>query len=186
VLLKRDIAEREKILGRALKVDLSQQQRDALASFYYQNGQKPDGQGRRGFDHMASLFNAGKFDEAAAYFPECDRNSAGEQKAGLRKRRLMEQAVFLHGEYGSLDPIPYWPGAPVGRRSSITFSPGTWTDARARRARARGRLPLRPRSQPSTRRRRTTSCRRLSAASRAIRSRGASAGPRAPASGRTD
>jgi GH24 family phage-related lysozyme (muramidase) len=41
VLLKRDIAEREKILGRALKVDLSQQQRDALASFYYQNGQKP-------------------------------------------------------------------------------------------------------------------------------------------------
>jgi lysozyme len=114
VLLKRDIAEREKILGRAIKVNLSQQQRDAICSFYYQNGQKPDGEGRRGFDHMASLLNAGKFDEAAAYFPDCDRNSAGEQKTGLRKRRLMEQAVFLRGDYGSLDPIPYWPGAPVG------------------------------------------------------------------------
>jgi hypothetical protein len=80
---------------------------------------------------MASLLNAGKFDEAAAYFPECDRNSAGEQKAGLRKRRLMEQACSFTASTAQLDPIPYWPGAPVDRRSSISFSLGT-SDARAR------------------------------------------------------
>lgn len=123
-LLKRDLDERDKILARALKVDLTQQQSDALASFYYQNGNKRDGQGRRGFDHMASLINAGKLDEAAAYFPECDRNSAGEQKAGLHKRRLMEQAVFERGDYGSLDPIPYWPGAPVGPPQQYHLQPG--------------------------------------------------------------
>lgn len=123
-LLKRDIAEREKILGRMLKVDLSQQQRDSLCSFYYQNGQKPDGQGQRGFDHMASLINAGKFDEAAAYFPECDRNSAGEQKVGLRNRRLMEQKVFREGDYGQLDPIKFWPGAPKGDPQFYHLQPG--------------------------------------------------------------
>jgi GH24 family phage-related lysozyme (muramidase) len=127
-LLKRDIAEREKILNRAIKVSVSQQQWDALISFYYQNGQKPDGQGRRGFDHMAGLINAGKFDEAAAYFPECDRNSAGEQKAGLRKRRLLEQAVFLRGDYGDLDPLPYWPGAPVGPPKQYHLQPGDLDD----------------------------------------------------------
>ena len=123
-LLKRNIAEREKILGRALKVDLSQQQRDAVASFYYQNGDKKDGQGRPGFTTLAGLINAGKLDEAAAYFPECDRNSAGEQKAGLRTRRLMEQAVWERGDYGQLDPIKFWPGAPKGPPQQYFLQPG--------------------------------------------------------------
>lgn len=123
-LLKRDIAAREAILAKKLKVDLSQQQIDSLASLYYQNGDKKDGQGRPGFSHMASLINAKAFEEAAAYFPECDRNSAGIAIAGLRKRRLMEQAVFLHGDYGSLDPIPYWPGAPVGPPQQYHLQPG--------------------------------------------------------------
>lgn len=110
--LKRDVAAREAIVNRMLKVAVSQQQFDALFDLYYQNGNKPDGQGRRGFDHMAGLINAGRFDDAAAYFPECCRNSAGESKDGLRKRRMMEQAVFLRGDYGDLSAIPIWRGDP--------------------------------------------------------------------------
>ncbi len=110
--LKRDIAARETILNRALKVEVSQQQFDALLDFYYQNGNKPDGRGRPGFAHMMGLVNAGKFEDAAAYFPECDRNSAGEQSAGLHKRRVLEQAIFLRGDYGDLSIIPFWRGNP--------------------------------------------------------------------------
>jgi lysozyme len=122
--LKADIAARESIVYRALRVALSRQQADALCSFYYQNGNKRDGQGRPGFTRMIQLINAGQIDEAAAYFPECDRNSAGEQKAGLSKRRLLEQAVFQRGDYGQLDPIPYWPGAPVGPPQQYHLKPG--------------------------------------------------------------
>jgi len=123
--LKRDVASREAIVNRLLKVPVSQQQFDALFDLYYQNGNKPDGQGRRGFDHMASLINARDFGAAAAYFPECDRNSAGQQMAGLHKRRVLEQAVFLRGDYGDLSTVPFWPGDPkTTPRQTYTIQPG--------------------------------------------------------------
>ena len=123
--LKRDVAAREAIVNRMLKVAVSQQQYDALFDLYYQNGNKPDGAGRRGFDHMASLINARKFEDAAAYFPQCDRNSAGEPKDGLRKRRMMEQAVFLRGDYGDLSTIPLYLGDPrIVPRQPYRLQPG--------------------------------------------------------------
>jgi lysozyme len=110
--LKRDVAARETIVNRAIKVPVSQQQFDALFDLYYQNGNKHDAQGRPGWTHMMSLINAGDFDGAAAYFPECRCNSAGEEKEGLRKRRVMEQGIFLRGDYGDLSSVPFYPGNP--------------------------------------------------------------------------
>lgn len=126
--LKADVAERERIVLRALRVGLTGQQVDALASFYYQNGNKRDAHGVPGFTRMIMLLNSGRIDDAAAYFPDCDRNSAGEAKAGLKKRRLLEQAVFLRGDYGDLSTIPFWPGAPVGPPQPYHLKPGDLDD----------------------------------------------------------
>jgi GH24 family phage-related lysozyme (muramidase) len=112
VLLNRDTAERDEILNRALKVRLTQVQYDALGSFYYQNGNKPDAQGRPGFSTLVGMLNGGRVAEAAAALPGWDRNSAGEALPGLRRRRLLEQALFTKGDYGDLSEIPFWPGDP--------------------------------------------------------------------------
>lgn len=110
--LKRDIAAREDIVNRALKVEVSQQQFDALLDLYYQNGNKLDIHGRRGFDAIMALMNVGQFAEAAAYLPNICLNSKGVKIDGLRKRRLMEQAIFLRGDYGDLSTIPLYRGDP--------------------------------------------------------------------------
>jgi lysozyme len=104
-LLKIDIAKREPALNKALTVPVTQPQWDACMSLHYNTG------GRYVWD-VVKLINAGDIDGAAKLFPECDRNLAGEKIVGLHKRRLLEQAIFVSGEYGSLDPIPYWPGDP--------------------------------------------------------------------------
>lgn len=104
-LLKADIAKREHDLDAGLTVPVSQQQRDALMSLHYQSG-------NRYLPKMLDLVNGGHLDAAADLFPHCDRNLAGTESAGLRKRRLLEQGIFVHGDYGTLDPLPYWPDNP--------------------------------------------------------------------------
>lgn len=104
-LLKSDIIKREPALDKRLTVPVTQQVWDACMSLHYNTG------GRYVWD-VVKLINDGDLDAAASLFPECDRNLAGEKVAGLHKRRLLEQAIFLRGEYGDLDPIPYWPGDP--------------------------------------------------------------------------
>jgi GH24 family phage-related lysozyme (muramidase) len=119
-LLQKDIAKREPELNRRLTIALPQHGWDALFSLYYQSGTRylPVEPRKAGDDRpdILRLINAGKMDEAAAAWPDCDANLAGEKKAGLRKRRILEQAVFLTGDYGSLDPLPYWPGDPRSTR----------------------------------------------------------------------
>jgi GH24 family phage-related lysozyme (muramidase) len=123
--LKRDVTSREQIVTRSLKVPVSQQQFDAMFDLYYQNGNKLDGHGRRGFEHMVGLMNAGKFEAAADYLPECKYNSAGEPKDGLLKRRLLEQSVFLRGDYGDLSVIPFYRGDPrTTPREQYHLQPG--------------------------------------------------------------
>jgi GH24 family phage-related lysozyme (muramidase) len=111
-LLDRDTAVRDAEINRALKVQLLQHQYDAVGSFYYQNANKPDGQGRPGFRTLVKLINSGDMDAAAAYFPECDRDSAGVSHSGLHDRRLLEQKLFLTGDYGDLSKFPMYAGNP--------------------------------------------------------------------------
>lgn len=127
-LLRKDIAKREPGLNSRVRVPLSQQQWDALFSLHYQSGNRympldprPKGDDR---PDILRLINAGQMGDAAAAWPDCDANLAGEQKAGLRKRRVLEQAVFLRGDYGQLDPLPFWPGAPVGKPQQYFLQPG--------------------------------------------------------------
>ena len=118
ILLRSDVAARELSLDKQLQVDVSQNQFDALVSLHYQSGNRylPD---------MLSHINKGDFEAAADFFPQCDRNLAGEESSGLRKRRFLEQAVFVHGEYGPLDPIPYWPDNPrTTRMQQYALQPG--------------------------------------------------------------
>lgn len=128
-LLKADVTKREPGLFDRLRVPLSQHQADALFSLHYQSGNrympvKPREKGD-GRPDILRLVNAGDFDAAADAWPACDQNLAGEHISGLRKRRVMEQGVFVHGEYGSLDPLPYWPGPPrTTRMQQYHLQPG--------------------------------------------------------------
>jgi lysozyme len=111
-LLKRDLAERETRLNRELKQPVTQPQFDALMSLHYNTG-------NRFVWDVVRLINNGTLDEAAAFFATADRNLAGEHLAGLRKRRLLEQAIFVHGEYGPLDPILCWAGDPHATKPDL-------------------------------------------------------------------
>lgn len=106
-LLKEDVKPRAAEVTRMLKVPVNQHQFDALVSFYYQSGRKfvPD--------IISTLINVGDINHAAQLFPNCDTNSAGKHIPGLRRRRLLEQKIFLSGEYGELSPIPMWRGDPA-------------------------------------------------------------------------
>jgi lysozyme len=104
-LLKTDIAKREPALSKALKVTVTQPQWDACMSLHFNTGS-------RYIWDVVKLINAGDIEGAANLFPECDRNLAGEKLAGLHKRRVLEREMFLTGDYGVLDPIPYWPDDP--------------------------------------------------------------------------
>lgn len=114
--LKQDIAAREPGLSKRVTAPLTQQQWDALFSLHYQSGNRYMPVEPRAADDdrpdILRLINAGKMGEAAAAWPDCDANLAGQKSAGLRKRRVLEQAIFLRGDYGDLTVLPYWPGDP--------------------------------------------------------------------------
>jgi GH24 family phage-related lysozyme (muramidase) len=128
-LLKADIAKREAGLNKRVHISLTQAQWDALFSLHYQSGNRympvePRETGDNRPD-ILRLINAEKLDEAADSWPDCDQNLAGEHISGLRKRRLLEQGVFAHGEYGALDLIPYWPDNPrTTRMQQYQIQPG--------------------------------------------------------------
>lgn len=102
---KQDVAERDLVLGRRIKVPVEQHQWDALASLHFQSG-------NRYVWEIVALINDGKWDEAGQTFLLCDANLAGERKKGLAKRRIAEHILFNTGEYGELSPIPFWRGDP--------------------------------------------------------------------------
>ena len=117
-LLASDLAPREKTLNADLKVQVEQQQFDALMSLYYNTGSHY-------LPKLLALINAGKADEAAALFPSCNVNAAGQVLAGLTTRRLEEQAMFTSGNYGALGKIPFWRGNPkTTKMATYAVQPG--------------------------------------------------------------
>jgi GH24 family phage-related lysozyme (muramidase) len=129
--MKVSAAKRAAELSRRLKVSLEQHQFDALWSLYYQSGVrympiKPrlPGEVHSDYPDILALINAGRLDEAADLWPACDANQAGEHMGGLRKRRLLEQAIWVHADYGDLSTIPMWRGNPrTTKRETYVVQP---------------------------------------------------------------
>lgn len=119
--LMEDIRSREPIVNKTLKAEVTQNQFDALLSAYYQGG-------TRNLNPLAELINAGDSDGAAELFPSLDTNRAGESKPGLRKRRVLEQAIFRDADYGQLLPLPLWEGDPHSTKPVDYWL--TWEDLR--------------------------------------------------------
>jgi lysozyme len=92
--------EFEPAVRRAVKVELTQRQFDAMVSIVYNVG--PGARDRDGIVRLASgqpstllrKLNAGDFAGAAAQFPAWNR-SGGEVMKGLQRRREAERLVFL-------------------------------------------------------------------------------------------
>ena len=86
--LAEDVAEAEAAIARLVKVELTQDQFDALTSFIFNLGA-----GNFAGSTLLKMVNAGNFDGATGQFVRWDR-AAGRVMAGLTKRRLAEAALF--------------------------------------------------------------------------------------------
>lgn len=90
--LKEDVAEAEEVINRVVRVELSQDQFDALVSLVFNIG---GGNFER--STLLKKINALNFDGASDEFPRWNR-AAGRVLAGLTKRRLAESRLFS-GEF---------------------------------------------------------------------------------------
>jgi len=92
-LLSQDLLFAEHDIKRLVKVELNQNQFDALVSFFFNLGDGPD------HSTLISLVNQGKFLEAAEEFVKWDhvRDVHGNlvEAEGLKNRRLLEKDLFL-------------------------------------------------------------------------------------------
>lgn len=84
-----DMDSAERGVDSSLTTNVSQSQFDALVSFTFNVGV-----GAEAHSTMAHLINARNFVGAAAEFPKWD-HVAGVENAGLKRRRLAEQTLFL-------------------------------------------------------------------------------------------
>ncbi len=92
-LLKEDASEAGAAVSRLVKVDLTQDQYDALVSFTFNLGS-----GSLAKSTLLRKLNAGDCQGAAKEFPRWNK-AGGEVLRGLTKRRLTEQSMFLKGCY---------------------------------------------------------------------------------------
>lgn len=98
--LTEDMAEAYAMVDKAVKVPLSEKQRDALCSFVFNVGG-----GAFQKSTMLRLLNQGKYSEAAAQFPRWTFAS-GKSMRGLVIRRGKERALFLSGTNINPEPFP--------------------------------------------------------------------------------
>jgi lysozyme len=91
--LCQDLLHFENAVRKAVTVPLSQCQYDALVSFTFNLGE-----GNLRKSTLLRLLNAKDYEGAAAQFPRWDWVN-GQPNAGVRRRRLAEQAIFLTGTY---------------------------------------------------------------------------------------
>jgi lysozyme len=87
--LKEDMLQAENAVNKLVKVSLSQNQFDACVDFVFNLGE-----GNFSKSTLLKLINQGKFTEAANEFPRWNL-CAGKPLAGLTRRRLAEQSLFL-------------------------------------------------------------------------------------------
>ena len=87
--LKEDMTQAENAVNKLVKVSLSQNQFDACVDFVFNLGE-----GNFSKSTLLKLINQGKFAEAANEFPKWNL-CAGKPLAGLTRRRLAEQSLFL-------------------------------------------------------------------------------------------
>lgn len=88
-MLLQDLVIYEGYVNQYVTVPLTQNQFNALVSFTYNLG--PDAFAK---STLLSVLNAGQYSNAAAMFLEYD-HAGGVEVAGLKRRRLAEQALFL-------------------------------------------------------------------------------------------
>lgn len=91
-LLKADLKEAEQAVCSAVKVELHQDQFDALVSFVFNLGV-----GNFRASTLLKKLNAGDFDGVGAEFGKWI-NAGGKPSDGLRKRRNSEAQLFLTGK----------------------------------------------------------------------------------------
>lgn len=104
--LKTDVATRELVVDRLLKVPVQQHEWDALVSLYCQVRS-------RGMRAVVRLLNESKRQEAADEFLKWGTNEAGEIDLDLLRRRERERLLFMHAAYGNdLLTLPLWRGDP--------------------------------------------------------------------------
>ena len=77
---------------RAIRVGVTQNQFDALASFQFNTGGLTQKE-----CHLRDYLNEGKITLAADEFPRWDHDATGREVPGLRRRRLAEMQLFLKG-----------------------------------------------------------------------------------------
>jgi GH24 family phage-related lysozyme (muramidase) len=99
-LLVTDIADAEQSVRTYVKVDLNQNQFDALVSFVYNAGAANFGDST-----MLTLINKGKFEEAADEFDKWVY-SGGKKVNGLVNRRADEKALFQKAASPAPTPPP--------------------------------------------------------------------------------
>lgn len=92
--LKEDVKEAEEAVNKLVKVDLTQDQFDALVSFVFNFGE-PRFQGST----LLKKVNANDFTGAVQEFPRWNR-AGGKIEVGLTKRRLAEADLF-QGEWNA-------------------------------------------------------------------------------------
>lgn len=86
--LQEDVKDAEDAVNALVKVELTQDQFDALVSFVFNIGE-----GQFADSTLLRKLNAGDYEGAAKQFPRWNKDN-GKTISGLTKRRLLEQAVF--------------------------------------------------------------------------------------------
>ncbi|MBA2689394.1 MAG: hypothetical protein H0U63_01160 [Burkholderiales bacterium] len=113
-LLIQDLNGRAITVSRYIKTEVTQNQFDALLSLYQNAGSGP-------LARMAELVNKRCITKAGEQFPRYCRVRDDDpttevvefrESEGLRRRRLSEQTIYFHGDYGDCSWFPYWTGDP--------------------------------------------------------------------------
>jgi lysozyme len=89
--LAEDMKSAENDVNRLVKIPLTQNQYDACVDFVFNLGGTNFAKST-----LLKLINEGKLKESANEFPKWNK-CAGKELAGLTRRRLAEQALFLKG-----------------------------------------------------------------------------------------
>lgn len=103
--LKKAVSSREPAINKALKVQVTQHQFNALHSIYYQFGTKA-------LKRIAGLFNAGRPWAAMLAFSEFPFGQDEVQTEGHSKRRISEMAMGGFAYYDDQEKIPVYDGDP--------------------------------------------------------------------------